>query len=353
VPDHHRPAVRQQPLPHAGEQAGLAQPGLAGDQAETAGAAGARGQLAQPVQFRGPADEQRVQHRRGGRCRFGRCRQRVDPLVQDRVLELDQRGSRIQAELVGQRPAGPAQGGQRVRLPAGRPQRLGQQAPALLTQRVFPGQHLCVRDGAHRPAQPDRQLDRQLAGHHPQLGEPGRLGGGPLFVGHLGVRRAMPQPEPLGDQVERLLRSFAGGALRPQQQILEAPGVHRAGRQPQRVPRGAADQERGRAALRPVRFQQLAQIGDVRLQRRDRPRWWLAPPQQLDHPVHRDHLATADQQQGQHGTLSRAARVHRAAGHLELDRAEHPDTHHGDDSIELQADAKCATKLLTDRTRHD
>ena len=93
-----------------------------------------------------------------------------------------------------------------------------------------------------------------------------------------------------------------------------------------------ADQDRGRSSRRPARFQRLAQVRDVRLQRADGPRWRLGIPQVLDETIHRDHLAAADQQQRKNGALSRSAEVRDDLAAVAVDGrlqgSEHSDAHH-------------------------
>ena len=101
-----------------------------------------------------------------------------------------ERGGGLDAQLVGQCPAGAPVDGERVGLPAGQIERLDQERGQPLAQRLLgqPGtqlaEHLLV------PAELDVRLDPVLDGGGVQLGQPGGRGAGERRVGH--VRHTPP-----------------------------------------------------------------------------------------------------------------------------------------------------------------
>jgi hypothetical protein len=141
------------------------------------------------------------------------------------------------------------------------------------------------------------------------LGQPGYLGRRPLLIGELGVRRPTPEHQ---RQPEVVPGSFglAGRVLaRRGEQGLEPPGVHGFVGQPQRVPGRRADEDPGLRPPRAPGFENLPEVGHVRLQRRDGPRWRLSPPELIDHAVDGHHPAVLHQQQGEDRPLQRPAQI--------------------------------------------
>ena len=108
-------------------------------------------------------------------------------------LELAQGTARVDAELVGQRLAGPPQRAQRVGLPVRAIEREREQPPALLAQRVAGDEVLQLRHQrrALAPVQPGREL--LLVGVHAQPVEADDLGLDPGLAGEVGVSGPAPQ----------------------------------------------------------------------------------------------------------------------------------------------------------------
>ena len=98
-------------------------------------------------------------------------------------------GSRVDAQLVGQGRAGPAQGRERVRLTLRAVQGQHQEPPPLLPQRVLGDQRLEVTHEQRGVAQLQTRLEQPFAGDGPELGQPDGLGLDPRLAGVLGVRR--------------------------------------------------------------------------------------------------------------------------------------------------------------------
>ena len=79
-------------------------------------------------------------------------------LTENGLLDLGQRRTGLQPECVAQHPPGPAQRGQRVRLPVARPQREGEKPPASLPQRLLTDQRFGRRNSLGRRPGPERDL---------------------------------------------------------------------------------------------------------------------------------------------------------------------------------------------------
>ena len=118
-------------------------------------------------------------------------------LTENGLLDLGQGRTGLQPEFVAQNPPGPAQRGQRVRLPVAGPQREGEKPPASLAQRLLADQRFSRRNGLGRGPGPERGLGPGFLGGQVLLGQPGYLGRRPLLIGELGVRRAAPERQRL------------------------------------------------------------------------------------------------------------------------------------------------------------
>lgn len=118
-------------------------------------------------------------------------------LTENGLLDLGQGRTGLQPEFVAQNPPGPAQRGQRVRLPVACPQREGEKPPASLAQRLLADQRFSHRNGLGRGPGPERGLGPGFLGGQVLLGQPGYLGRRPLLISELGVRRAAPERQRL------------------------------------------------------------------------------------------------------------------------------------------------------------
>ena len=357
--DHDRQPSAEQLAAHRASRLDLPSPASPVTRPIAAGAAGPRpASVAQPVQLGRAPDEQLG--RSGDRlgrpaparpARRQRSVEHLDALVQDR------RPPARPAPDPGRGPSssasmspGPAQRGQRVGLPAGGPQRQGEQPPALLAQRVLAGQHLGVRAPPRR-RRPSRRSARPASSRadQPQLGQPGRLGRGPRLVGDLGVRRALPQR-----RAPRRARSSACSGAPAAARWPAAADPRTARRRPPR--RGSRSAYPGArltssvAGVRGGRSGSSSRAGWTRT-----PAATRSPAAAARRATARsiirstgDHLAAADEQQREHGALPRAAEVDRAAVDLGLDRPEHADPHHGvSDTV-----SKCAPSALQSELTH-
>lgn len=186
--------------------------GLSGQQHDAARVPGVTGDLVQRRQLTVPSHEQFVRgsgrdhHRCGPAGRGYRRAQHLGPACQHRPLQVGQRIAGVQTELVGRDAGGPAQFGQCVAAPAARPQREGEQPPALLPQGVLPYEGLGRGHRLDRSPGAEGRLDREFPCDDAQFAQPGRLGVGPLLVGPLPVRRPVPPAEGLVEQPPGLRR---------------------------------------------------------------------------------------------------------------------------------------------------
>src|SRR5439155_26767109 len=80
-------------------------------------------------------------------------------VAQDRLLEIVQRATRFEPELVNERPAGVLVGGERLGLTAGTVERNHQLGPQLFTQRMVGDERLELADQTGVPSKSDLGLD--------------------------------------------------------------------------------------------------------------------------------------------------------------------------------------------------
>ena len=178
------------------------------------------------------------------------------------------------------------------------------------------------------------------------LGQPGYLGRRPLFIGELGVRRPAPERQCLPEVVPGLFGLAGRVPARHGEQGLEPPGVHGFVRQPQRVPGRCADEDPGLRPPRAPGFENPPEVGHVRLQRRDSPRWRLAPPELIDHAVDGYHPAALHQQQGEDRPLQWPAQIRPGALDLRFQRSEDPDPRPHGVMVAIQTDTKPAPNVV-------
>nr|AGS49805.1 hypothetical protein [uncultured bacterium esnapd16.1] len=249
-------------------------------------------------------------------------------LVEDLALQLLQRRSGVDAQLLGQPLLDRPQHAEGVGLPPGPVERQAQQLAAVLAQRMGPGEGLQLGHrhlvGPHgEQCRAARLDDRQL-----QLLQPGHLGHHRGGGGHLGVGLPPPQRQPGLELAERPPRVVPvprlparGGVLaEPVDVDVDHPAV-------QQVAAGDGAQHAGRRPGCPVRLQRPAQVGHVRLQRGHRRRRRVPGPQRLEHHLHGDPLADLADQQREQGALLGRAEVDLAAGDHRLHRAERRELH--------------------------
>jgi hypothetical protein len=91
----------------------------------------------------------------------------------------------------------------------------------------------------------------------------------------------------------------------------------------QHVPGVLGDEHPGRRTGGPAGFQHPAQMGDVGLHRRDGRGRRLVPPQQVDQPVHRDHMPGIQHEDRQQRALQPRANADLLAVAVHPERAQH------------------------------
>ncbi len=231
----------------------------------------------------------------------------------------------IHAELLGEQGTGAPDGVQRLRLPPRAVVGQRQQPHRVLPERVGADVAFQRRYGLGGAAERQDGLGPVLGGDQPQLLQLGRLGQRPFLVGELPVRAARPQLRRLVEALQGvggLSRTEAGGGRLHQPG--EAPGVDLVGVQAEQVAGRGAHQHPRRGPRRAAGLQDAAQVGDVRLQPRQRLGRRLPPPQVVEEPVGGHHVPAGAHQPDHDGTLQRRAQIHRMSGHLGPHLAQHP-----------------------------
>ena len=116
---------------------------------------------------------------------------------EDPLLELPERRTGIEAELLHHRGAVVLEGAERIGLPAGAVEGEHELRPHALAQRVLAREGLDLGDEVCRAATRQLRCEELLLGREPQLAEALRLRLRPLLVGELGVGVAAPVAERL------------------------------------------------------------------------------------------------------------------------------------------------------------
>jgi hypothetical protein len=232
-------------------------------------------------------------------------------LGEDGLLQALQADARLDAQLVDQRQAGRAVGGQRLGLPAAAVQGEHQLAVQVLAERMLPDQRLQLTDQLLVAAEVQVGLDARLQGHHAELVEadqfrPGHAAGGD----DVGQDRPAPQRQRLVQQARGGGRVALGqrapsllGAL------LEAVQVELVGVDAQEVAGLAGEQRAGRGRPGSARLDRLAQRRHVVLERLlDCGRRFLTPDR-VDQLVGGDHLVGVEEELGEEHAVLDAAEL--------------------------------------------
>ena len=125
-------------------------------------------------------------------------------------MDVGQRRGRVHAELVGQQLPGLLVHVERVALPPGQVQHPHELAAQPFAQRVRGGQFLQLRGQSGAAAEGQVRLEPVLGGGQPEFFQPGHRPGRERRVGHVGQRRAAPQPQRLAQHRRPCSRSPAG-----------------------------------------------------------------------------------------------------------------------------------------------
>ena len=239
-------------------------------------------------------------------------------------LEGPERGAGVDAQLLGERLACPAQRRQSTRLPLGPVEGKRQEPPALLPERVLGDQCLELTDDHGSVSQLESRLQPSLAGHGVQLGEPQGLGLDPGLAEILGVRRTAPQPEGVVQRAHRVGRRQARRGVHG---AFEAPRIDGVGRQPEDVPGCLAGDDTVALAGHGLGLEASSQVTDVRLEGAGWVGGWVVTPDTVGETFGRDDLVTQDHQGREDGALTSPAEVYDRAVACGRELAEHPESH--------------------------
>ena len=185
-------------------------------------------------------------------------------------------------------------------------QRQRQQPPPLLAQRVLGDQRLEVADEQRSVAQLQPRLEAALPGHGAQLGQPDGLGLDPGLTGVLAVGGAPPQREGVVEGAYGVRGLQRRGAV---DRLLEAAGVDRLGREPERVAGAGARDDPVPVPGHGFGLQAAAQVADVGLDRRRAVGRRMVSPDAVDEPLGRNDLAAHHHQRRKHGALAPPAEI--------------------------------------------
>src|SRR5215211_1662250 len=157
-------------------------------------------------------------------------------------------------------------------------------------------ERLQLADQLRVPSELELGVDSLLDYTQAQLLETGDLALGEGVVGEVGQGPAAPECERLGERIRGRLRVFA---VRLGGKPLEAGEVEFVGLD--------AEQVAGAACLQPLRGEQLAQVGDVDLERRPRRLRGVLAPESVDQCVAGDDLVRMQEEDRKQGALFTAA----------------------------------------------
>ena len=236
-------------------------------------------------------------------------------LAEDRLLELPQRWTGLDPELLDERGPGPAVGLERLRLPSRPVERAHDQLTGTLPERVGVNEPLGLRERVGVPAAGEVGLERALEHQQAHLLEPRRFVLEERLIGEVGESGPAPQRERLAQH--------AGG-------LLEAPVVQRdaaGSRQPLedvQVERVGLDacHVAGASCLDRIAAERLAKLRDRPLDEVRRAGRRLVAPHGVDDPRGRHQAAGLGEQNHQHASLARPAQLDRAPVDERLHRSE-------------------------------
>ena len=225
-------------------------------------------------------------------------------------MQLAQRGSGLDADLLDERRSRLPEGLQRLCLAARAVEREHPLRLQPFAQRVARDEHLELGEDLAMAARRQVAVDRALGRGQVQLLEAADLAGRERLLGDVGERRPAPQRE-------RLARQVVGDERREAQRIDVAVA------QAQLVPAPAGDDLRAVAAGR----QRLANLRDVQLHHLGRRGRRILAPERLDESIARHRRALVEGQHGQQRPRLALADGHRTAVGRDLHRTEDADLH--------------------------
>ena len=240
-------------------------------------------------------------------------------MAQDRLLELLQRGTRVQAELLVERAPHVVVGRERLRLPAGAVEREHQLPAQALAQRVLRRERLELADELRRAATSEVRLDPALQRGEVELLEALRL---PRCerLRELAQRRTAPQRE-------RLAQASGGRARVTRRECRTPfPGEAQEAIQVERF-RVELQHVAGRTSAEHVRRKHPPQQRHADLHHLRAAVGNVVAPEAVDQSLARDRAAGAEQQHRQQSARTTAGNGERLPVAKNLQRAEDPELH--------------------------
>ena len=286
-----------------------------------------------------------------GRRRFGLrrslslrspLREELSVLAEDGLVELPQAGSRLEPELIDEKPARLLVDGKRLRLAARAVEGEHELSAEALPQRLGRHERLQLRHQLAGAPEGEVGLDPLLQADEPEPLEPAdrRLREG--FVTDVGEGGPAPEREGVAER-GGCSRCFASGERQPPflEEPLEATGIDRFRREIQHVP--------GRHRADDIGPQRLAQARDGD---RERAPWTQARPEVLDQPVARHHLTRPKRKKNKQRTRLPAREGNLAAAVvLDFERAEQTDVNHCQRTENGLKEPPCIVALVTKRRK--
>ncbi len=257
-----------------------------------------------------------------GRRRLGRGAGLEGGILPEHArLELAQRVSRFESELIPQVGPQAAVGGERVGLAAGPVEGQHQLGPQPLSLRVRRGQTLQLGHQLARPPRLEFDLVQILEACQPELAQPGNGMLSERLVRELRERRTPPQHQRLAELRHR------GGVAR----ACQAPAFGDQALEPVRVDLvgGRAQPVSGPGRLEHVAAQHLPQLRHVHPHDLSGRLGRALGPQLVDETIDRYDLVSVQQEDRKQGALARASQCDRAAIPLDFERSQHPKLHCG------------------------
>ena len=223
-------------------------------------------------------------------------------------MQRPQRRARFDAELVAQRRAKTAIGGERLRLPPGPVEREDPLRVQPFAQRVLDHQPVEVGQDGAVMAELELGVEPAPDGRQPPFVEPAGDRGDEGVVGQVGQDLAPPQRQGLVELPDRegVVPLFVGGRSLGRQRF-EPGRIDRAVADLQPVAARLGDQHLAGSPAGAVRLQHLAQMEDVGLQAGQVSRRRVFPPDGVGQPTDRDGSSGLAEQQCQDGPLLTAA----------------------------------------------
>jgi hypothetical protein len=215
-------------------------------------------------------------------------------LPKDRLLELLQRWSRLDPQLLDQRCARIPVCLERVHLPSRPVERKHQMATQPLTEGMRPDQLLNLRDELAMSPERKVGLDALLERGQPQLLQRGDRSLGEWLVREICEGRPSPQAQGVG---QHRRPHGEGGIARLIEQPLETIRIHRVRRDRKEIAGRDRTQDRGVLTLVPAGLEHLPEPRHVPLDDRARGRRSVLAPELVDQPLGRDGLACVQHQE--------------------------------------------------------